>query len=122
MYFSIGAPYTPEETLKLAKMKTEVMHSNTRFKKTPFKAATAPVETDGSGKTPAILQAQGRIGIDGKELEKETPKINGHSLVRTPSPTPGEQKIYDSARIRTWNLLIRSQTRYPLRHRAFDEA
>ncbi|CAD6226510.1 GSCOCG00005861001-RA-CDS, partial [Cotesia congregata] len=23
----------------------------------------------------------------------------------------------DPARIRTWNLLIRSQTRYPLRHR-----
>lgn len=26
---------------------------------------------------------------------------------------------YDPARIRTWNLLIRSQTRYPLRHRAW---
>ena len=25
----------------------------------------------------------------------------------------------DLARIRTWNLLIRSQTRYPLRHKAF---
>ena len=24
----------------------------------------------------------------------------------------------DLARIRTWNLLIRSQTRYPLRHKA----
>ena len=28
-----------------------------------------------------------------------------------------KQKI-DLARIRTWNLLIRSQTRYPLRHKA----
>ena len=26
------------------------------------------------------------------------------------------QKKYELARIRTWNLLIRSQTRYPLRH------
>ena len=26
----------------------------------------------------------------------------------------------DLARIRTWNLLIRSQTRYPLRHKALD--
>ena len=25
---------------------------------------------------------------------------------------------FDLARIRTWNLLIRSQTRYPLRHKA----
>ena len=27
---------------------------------------------------------------------------------------------YELARIRTWNLLIRSQTRYPLRHKALD--
>ena len=27
------------------------------------------------------------------------------------------QKKYELARIRTWNLLIRSQTRYPLRHK-----
>ena len=26
------------------------------------------------------------------------------------------QKLCELARIRTWNLLIRSQTRYPLRH------
>ena len=29
------------------------------------------------------------------------------------------KKYHDLARIRTWNLLIRSQTRYPLRHKAF---
>ena len=29
-------------------------------------------------------------------------------------------KKIDLARIRTWNLLIRSQTRYPLRHKASD--
>jgi hypothetical protein len=28
-----------------------------------------------------------------------------------------EKKIFEPARTRTWNLLIRSQTRYPLRHR-----
>ncbi len=27
-----------------------------------------------------------------------------------------EEKNYELTRIRTWNLLIRSQTRYPLRH------
>ena len=27
------------------------------------------------------------------------------------------KNIYEPARIRTWNLLIRSQARYPLRHR-----
>ena len=30
----------------------------------------------------------------------------------------GFLKSFDLARIRTWNLLIRSQTRYPLRHKA----
>ena len=28
------------------------------------------------------------------------------------------KKYHDLARIRTWTLLIRSQTRYPLRHKA----
>ena len=27
------------------------------------------------------------------------------------------KKTFELARIRTWNLLIRSQTRYPLRHK-----
>ena len=31
---------------------------------------------------------------------------------------PYYRKISEPARIRTWNLLIRSQTRYPLRHRS----
>ena len=30
-----------------------------------------------------------------------------------------DSKISEPARIRTWNLLIRSQTRYPLRHRSW---
>ena len=29
------------------------------------------------------------------------------------------KKIIEPARIRTWNLLIRSQARYPLRHRSY---
>ena len=35
----------------------------------------------------------------------------------------GKTKYLEPARIRTWNLLIRSQTRYPLRHRSnyFDK-
>ena len=35
-------------------------------------------------------------------------------------PKCGTEKKVDLARIRTWNLLIRSQTRYPLRHKALD--
>ena len=32
--------------------------------------------------------------------------------------TANKKKTIEPARIRTWNLLIRSQTRYPLRHRS----
>ena len=31
------------------------------------------------------------------------------------------QKVCELARIRTWNLLIRSQTRYPLRHEPHNQ-
>lgn len=31
----------------------------------------------------------GKIGVDGKELVTGSPKINGFSLIRTPSPCPG---------------------------------
>lgn len=48
--------------------------------------------------------------------------------VRTPNPlkpmNPARlgQKKAEDARIRTWNLLIRSQARYPLRHIPLDDA
>ena len=32
----------------------------------------------------------------------------------------GKKSVFEPARIRTWNLLIRSQTRYPLRHRSCE--
>ena len=33
-----------------------------------------------------------------------------------------KKSVFEPARIRTWNLLIRSQTRYPLRHRSCELA
>ena len=40
-------------------------------------------------------------------------KINYNILTNT-----GGKRVFDPGRIRTCNLLIRSQTRYPLRHEA----
>ena len=39
------------------------------------------------------------------------------SMVHQIPKVKGE-KCFEPARIRTWNLLIRSQARYPLRHRS----
>jgi protein DGCR14 len=39
---------------------------------------------------------EGKIGVDGKELiHVETPKVNGFSCVKTPSPAPGMHKKKD---------------------------
>ena len=38
-----------------------------------------------------ILDFQGKVGVDGKELlPSATPKVNGFGFVATPSPAPGE--------------------------------
>lgn len=78
----------------MAKKSAGVVFGNTRFKTTPFKKPASG--TSGSQETPAApgkglfkqKQSEGKIGVDGKEIENSTPKVNGFSYVRTPSPTP----------------------------------
>lgn len=82
-----GAPYTPEEQVQLAKKVPKVFYKNTRFDEAPFKG-----ETSGKSGTPStnlLKRPSTKIGVDGKEIETDTPKVNGFSFVRTPSPTPG---------------------------------
>ena len=64
---------------------------------------------------------QGRATTAGRSAQ-ETLTPRHARPCRTPEPhsalrTPHRTSHNDPARIRTWNLLIRSQTRYPLRHR-----
>jgi len=90
MYVPDGAPYTPEELVQLAKKKTEVKYENTRFVEAPFKSK----DGDSTKSTPMLTKPTviNKIGVDGKEVESNTPKVNGFGFVRTPSPTPGVEE------------------------------
>ena len=63
------------------------MLDNTRFQENPFKDTAVAQE---GAKNPFSKAPEGKIGLDGKEIEKETPKVNGFSFVKTPSPSPGK--------------------------------
>jgi protein DGCR14 len=80
---------TPEEEVEMASRRRVIAHSNTHFTRNPF-------DEQQNRETIHLLaqsQAQaleGKIGVDGKELiHPETPKVNGFSFVKTPSPAPG---------------------------------
>lgn len=93
MYTPDGAAYTPEEQVQLAKKVPKVFYENTRFTAAPFKEENvASNKSSGSGSSTASIfkRPSTKIGVDGKELETDTPKVNGFSFVRTPSPTPGK--------------------------------
>jgi hypothetical protein len=91
-----GVAFTPAEEIEMAKKRAQVIFSNTRFEKAPFKegegppTAETPENTIVGGKVGLFKTAEGKIGVDGKELEKATPKVNGFSYVKTPSLTPGK--------------------------------
>ena len=78
--------------MEQARKKKEIIIENTRFKTTPFKQdSTTPAEQTPStqaGKVHLFKSVAGKIGVDGKEIESTTPKVNGFSYVRTPSPNP----------------------------------
>ena len=93
-FMILGVPFTPAEEVEMAKKRAQVIFSNTRFEKTPFKeGAVAPAETPPVnppiGKVNLFKSVEGKIGVDGKEVEKLTPKVNGFSYVKTPSLVPG---------------------------------
>ena len=56
------------------------------------------------------------IGKANKEIETPT-KNPKNTTTENEISKEYKKKVYELARIRTWNLLIRSQTRYPLRHK-----
>jgi len=84
----------------MASRRRVIVHSNTHFTRNPF-------DEQQNRETIHLLaqsQAQtleGKIGVDGKELiHPETPKVNGFSFVKTPSPAPGMYSIQDVGRKR----------------------
>ncbi|XP_073980495.1 splicing factor ESS-2 homolog [Rhodnius prolixus] len=85
MFFPDGVELTLEERKELAKKyKTEINHSNTRFKIAPF------VGNEVKKRLQKMAHIHPKIGVDGKvQPSEKCPKINDFSLLRTPSPVPG---------------------------------
>lgn len=91
MYVPDGVELTPEEQIDMAKKKQEVVHDNTRLTVNPFN------ERQNSQTITELAKSQskandGKIGVDGKEVVKNSvPTVNGFGFVATtPSPRPGE--------------------------------
>lgn len=84
-----GVPLTPEEEVELARRRQVIVHSNTSLTSNPFDEQQNK-ETIHQLAQSQAQSLEGKIGVDGKELiHAETPKVNGFSFVKTPSPAPG---------------------------------
>jgi protein DGCR14 len=88
MFVPDGVELTPEEKVEMAKRKQEIVHLNTRLVANPFDENQSKEQIQGLAQSQA-KNLDGKIGVDGKELVTETPKINGYGFVKTPSPAPG---------------------------------
>lgn len=89
MYVPDGVALTPEEEVELASRRRVIVHSNTRLTINPFDEQQNK-ETIHQLAQSQAQSLEGKIGVDGKELiHVETPKVNGFSFVKTPSPAPG---------------------------------
>lgn len=90
MYVPDGVELTTEEKIEMAKQKQEVIHTNTRLTVNPFNEKQNKETICKLAKSQSKLN-DGKIGVDGKEVIKNvTPRVNGFSIVATPSPRPGE--------------------------------
>lgn len=90
MYVPDGVELTTDEKIEMAKQKQEVLHTNTRLTVNPFNEQQNKETISELAKSQSKVN-DGKIGVDGKEVVKnETPRINGFSIVATPSPRPGE--------------------------------
>lgn len=105
-----GVALTPEEELKQAKTVRKINHGNTRFNPRDLAAMNMlKRSSDGSSETPTgsnhlttQINRIAKVGVDGKEANKETPKIGGYSLVdMTPSPMPG-RSLGDESPAMVW--------------------
>ena len=90
MYIPDGVELTTEEKIEMAKQKQEVVHTNTRLTANPFNEQQNKETICELAKSQSKAN-DGKIGVDGKEVIKNaTPRVNGFSIIATPSPRPGE--------------------------------
>jgi protein DGCR14 len=94
----IGVDFTQAEKVEMAKRKQEISHTNTRLISNPFSDLQNKDTSVQSAANQAAANA-GKIGLDGKPLEPESPQIRGYSFMKSPSPCPS---IADSGMLMTW--------------------
>lgn len=101
---------TPEEELLQAKKERKINHANTRFdprelaamNQLPKKSSATSEPDQPVNKLAPQINRISKVGVDGKESVKETPKIGGYSLVdMTPSPMPG-RSLGDESPAMVW--------------------
>lgn len=98
MFVPDAAPLSKTRSVELAKQKKrEISLSNTRFEGNPFTETLSQAAMIEASAIQASKK-EGKVGVDGKELGKDTPKVNGYSFVTAPSPIPG----VDASPLMTW--------------------
>ncbi|XP_042241239.1 splicing factor ESS-2 homolog isoform X1 [Homarus americanus] len=98
MFVPDGAQLSQAKQIELAKLKKrEVSLGNTRFEGNPFTETLSQAAMLEASAVQASKK-EGKVGVDGKELGKDTPKVNGYSFVTAPSPVPG----VDASPLMTW--------------------
>ncbi|XP_045614798.2 splicing factor ESS-2 homolog isoform X1 [Procambarus clarkii] len=98
MFVPDGAPLSQDKQIELAKQKKrQVDLANTRFDGNPFTETLSRAAMLEASAVQASKK-EGKVGVDGKELGKDTPRVNGYSFVTAPSPVPG----MDASPLMTW--------------------
>lgn len=89
-YYFLGVELSVEEKNEMIRKRHEIVHENTRLTTNPFDERQNKDVIHKIAMNQAKTQ-EGKIGVDGKIVTyAETPKVNGFSFVRTPSPQPGK--------------------------------
>lgn len=89
MYVPDGVAPSERELNEMKSKQREIVHSSTRFQKSPFNELANRQAISDAAQIQARLK-EGKIGVDGKELlPSDSPKVNGYGFVVTPSPAPG---------------------------------
>lgn len=87
---------TEDQKTELAKKQKEIIHTNTRMEKMPWKSEKQ-MELLRKEKERLEAMQEGKVGIDGKELvQPETPSVNGFKLMSmapTPQLGPGDSPL-----------------------------
>lgn len=100
MFVPDGVEMSAKHKLEMAKVKPEIAHINTNFLTCPYdEEYSKEVISDIAYKQSRALE--GKIGMDGKAITLDSPKVNGFSFVSTPSPMPG----VDATPLMTWGQI-----------------